>query len=290
MNKLALGSVQFGLNYGIANEIGKTKFSEVKEILILSKESKINIIDTASNYGESEHILGETGIKKFNYVTKLPKIPIDCKDVDHWVQNIVENSLSKLKVNCLYGLLIHRTEDLSGKFGKKLIKAIQQIKFNGLTKKIGISIYEIKEIERALDLIKLDIVQAPLNIVDRRLELSGILNKLNNLKIEVHTRSTFLQGLLLLPRNKIPNKFNRWSNMWDRWHMELKKNKLDAIEVCLSYPLSLPQVNKIIVGVDSKLQLQNIITAASKKNVGFKFSFMQSNDIELINPTRWSSL
>ena len=59
--------------------------------------------------------------------------------------------------------------------------------------------------------------------------------------------------------------------MWDRWHMELKKNKLDAIEVCLSYPLSLPQVNKIIVGVDSKLQLQNIITAASK-NIDFKFS------------------
>ncbi len=290
MNKLALGSVQFGLNYGIANEIGKTKFSEVKKILTLSKELKINIVDTASSYGESEHILGETGIKKFNYVTKLPKIPIDCKDVDYWVQNIVENSLRKLKVNCLYGLLIHRTEDLSGKFGKKLIKAIQQIKFNGLTKKIGISIYEITEIERALDLIKLDIVQGPLNIIDRRLELSGILSKLNNLKIEVHTRSTFLQGLLLLPRNKIPNKFNRWSNMWDRWHMELKKKKLDAIDVCLSYPLSLPQVNKIIVGVDSKIQLQNIITAASKKKVDSEFSFMQSNDIELINPTRWSSL
>ena len=290
MNKLVLGSAQFGLNYGIANQQGKTKFSEVKKILNFAKESKINLIDTAVSYGQSEEILGKTGIKNFNYISKLPQIPLNCKDIDHWVQDIVEKSLKKLKVNRLHGLLLHRAEDLSGIFGKKLIKSLEKIKSNRLVKKIGISVYEISEIEKALDVIKLDIVQAPLNVMDRRLELSGILSKLKSLKIEVHTRSTFLQGLLLLPRKKIPVKFNKWSNIWDHWYLELRKKKLDPIQVCLSYPFSLPGVKRVIVGVESENQLKNIIKLTNLKKTKFDFSFMVSNDIKLINPTNWSSL
>jgi len=278
MTKLVLGSVQFGINYGISNQKGKTNFSEVKEILNFAKKSKINLIDTAIAYGDSEEILGKTGINNFNFISKLPKIPKNCRDVDYWVQDNIEASLIKLRVQNLYGLLIHDTKDLTGTFGKKLANSIQKIRSNGLIKKTGISIYDTSEIEIALKILKLDLVQAPLNIIDRRLEISGILSKLKSLKVEVHTRSTFLQGLLLLPQEKIPFQFNRWSNIWDQWFLELKKKNLDPIEVCLSYPMSLPEVDRIVIGVNNLDQLKKLIKLSKSKILNHDFSFMISND------------
>ena len=289
MTKLVLGSVQFGMNYGISNQKGKTNFSEVKEILNFAKKSKINLIDTAIAYGDSEEILGKTGINNFNFISKLPKIPKNCRDVDYWVQDNIEASLIKLRVQNLYGLLIHDTKDLTGTFGKKLANSIQKIRSNGLIKKTGISIYDTSEIEIALKILKLDLVQAPLNIIDRRLEISGILSKLKSLKVEVHTRSTFLQGLLLLPQEKIPFQFNRWSNIWDQWFLELKKKNLDPIEVCLSYPMSLPEVDRIVIGVNNLDQLKKLIKLSKSKILNHDFSFMISNDNLLINPTNWEN-
>ena len=97
----------------------------------------------------------------------------------------------------------------------------------------------------------INIVQAPLNIIDRRLETSGWLSKLYKNGIEVHTRSSFLQGLLLMSRAEVPPKFNKWTKMWNLWSEELEKNNLDAASVCLSYPLSLPEVSRVIIGVDN---------------------------------------
>ena len=102
MTKLILGSAQFGVNYGISNQKGKTKFTEVKKILNFAKVSKIKFIDTAISYGDSEEILGKTGINNFKFISKLPKIPNNINDIDYWVQDNVEASLTKLKVQNLY--------------------------------------------------------------------------------------------------------------------------------------------------------------------------------------------
>ena len=138
--------------------------------------------------------------------------------------------------------------------------------------------------------MKIDIVQAPLNIVDRRLETSGWLSELHRNNIEIHSRSTFLQGLLLMPRAKIPAKFNKWSKIWDRWEYELANNNLDAKTVCLSYPLSLKEVDKIIIGVDNIEQLNEIVLASKKKIKNVNWSFMTSNDQMLLNPSNWINL
>ena len=106
-----------------------------------------------------------------------------------------------------------------------------------------------------MEIFDLDIVQAPLNVIDRRLEISGVLSKLKKLNVEVHTHSTFLQGLLLLPQ-KIPIKFNRWAKIWDYWFSKLKENNLNPIEACLSYPMSLADVDRIVIGVNDLDQLK----------------------------------
>jgi aryl-alcohol dehydrogenase-like predicted oxidoreductase len=287
MGKLALGTVQFGLNYGISNQTGKVKVQEVKKILQLAKNSNIDTIDTAIVYGDSEKVIGDLGFKNFQIITKLPALHEDCEDIYSWVEKNVKLSLKRLKTPTLYGLLVHRTEDLLGNYGMKLIDALKIIKKNGLVKKIGISIYDPSECEKVMKLTRMDIVQAPLNIIDRRFESNGWLSRLHAEEVEIHTRSVFLQGLLLMPRNRIPNIFNEWSEVWDQWALKLKNNNLSALEACLSYPLSLPEIDKIIVGVENVNQLRDIIDKSKSKKIKNDFSFMISNNQMLINPSNW---
>ena len=287
MSKLSLGTVQFGLSYGIANQTGKIKSVEAKKILQLAKNSNIDLIDTAIAYGDSEKVIGDIGIKDFKFVSKLPALPKDCVDTNSWVEENVKLSLKRLGIPSLYGLLVHRSECLLGNSGNKLINALKTIKLNGLVKKIGISIYNPSECEQIMNLTRIDIVQAPLNIVDRRLVVSGWLSRLHSEEIEIHTRSVFLQGLLLMPRNKIPKVCDRWFRTWDHWSLELEKNNLSAVEACLLYPLSLPEIDRVIIGVENVNQLNDIINKSKSQQPQIDWSFMISNDQALINPTNW---
>ena len=290
MNKLALGTAQFGSKYGIANNRGQVKFTEVEQILKLAKNSNIDLIDTAIGYGNSEKVLGKIGVKDFKLVSKLIDLPHNCEDVNRWVEEKVEISLKLLGIQSLYGLLVHSSKNLLDNSGKKLIKALNNLKINGLVKKIGISIYDPIELDQVMHLNKFDIIQAPLNIIDRRLEVSGWLSRLSKSGVEVHTRSTFLQGLLLMKQNKIPKKFNKWQSILDQWSIELEKNSLNAIEECLSYPLSLPEVSRIVVGVDNFSQFKKLIEKFNLKKSKKDWSFMISDDQMLINPYNWIKL
>jgi len=251
MMKIALGTVQFGLDYGVANEDGQVRATEVQQILSESKKSGIDTLDTAIAYGTSEEVLGKVGIDGFRVVTKLPSLPTNNGDVFRWVRDQVEASLARLGQKKLYGLLLHRPEDLSGSRGGQLIQALADLKDVGIVQKIGVSIYSPDELEMVCKKINIDLVQAPLNVVDRRMETSGWLDRLKSDGVEIHTRSVFLQGLLLMERSKIPMKFSRWSNMWNIWQENLRELGVTPLEACLSYPLSLDQIDQVIVGVDS---------------------------------------
>lgn len=290
MSKLALGTAQFGMNYGIANKSGQINPQDAKQILQLAKNKNIDLIDTAISYGDSEKVIGQVGIKDFKFVSKLPPLPNGHEDIDAWVEGNVQSSISNLGIKSLYGLLVHKSENLFDNSGKKLINALNRIKNHGLVKKVGVSIYDPEECQKILSLTRIDIVQVPFNIIDRRLEISGWLYRLHSEKIEIHTRSVFLQGLLLMPYNNIPDYFIRWSDIFKKWELELKKNNTNATEVCLSYPLSFPEIDHIIVGVDNTNQLNNIINKSEINKPKINTSFMISNDQMLINPSNWKNL
>jgi aryl-alcohol dehydrogenase-like predicted oxidoreductase len=290
INKLALGTAQFGLSYGISNQSGQMNLSEAKKILGLAGKAKVNLLDTAIAYGDSEKVLGKIGVTEFNVVSKLPSLPEGAADIDSWVEDQIKGSLNRLCVPSLFGLLLHRSENLLGKSGKKLIEALNRVKSKGLVKKVGVSIYNPSELEEIMPLMRIDLVQAPLNVIDRRIETSGWLSRLHLEGVEVHTRSAFLQGLLLMPRNKIPVKFETWATLWDSWALELEENNLSAAAACLSYPLSLPEVDRVVVGVESMDQLNALIAASQIHLPQLDFSFMASEDRMLINPSNWSAL
>ncbi len=288
--KIALGSVQFGLDYGISNLIGTTSEKEVKKILSFAFENGIDTIDTATAYGKSEIVLGSSDLSKFKIVTKIPTLSSDIVNISKWVSEKVFSSIKRMKIDFFYAVLIHNPKNFIGSRGNILIQALHSLKKQGVIKKVGISIYDPLELTNIENLKMIDLIQAPLNIIDRRLEKSGWLTKLNEEGVEIHTRSVFLQGLLLLEPNEIPLKFKKWRSLWDEWHNELKKKKLSSVKECLSYPLSLNAVHKVIVGVNNMKQLKEIISASKTKTAKQDWSFMLSNDQMLINPSNWSDL
>jgi aryl-alcohol dehydrogenase-like predicted oxidoreductase len=290
MSRLALGTVQLGLDYGVANVAGQVTFDEAQCILSLAKENGVDTLDTAISYGASEDVLGKVGVDGFRIVTKLPSLPADQNNAVGWVTGQVKASLKRLGQNRLHGLLLHRSEDLLGPNGGRLIDALVELKSDGLIQNIGISIYSPTELDEVFKSNAIDLVQAPLNIIDRRMETSGWLDKLKDNGVEIQTRSTFLQGLLLMKRSKIPEKFSRWSNLWDKWHKTLQALDSSPLEACLAYPLSLKQVDKVIVGVDNATQLLDILAAVQTTYHAIDTSFMHLSDLDLINPSNWIDL
>lgn len=289
MNRLALGTVQFGLPYGIANQAGKVSRPEAKAMLQLAADSDIDTLDTAIAYGDSENCLGEVCTQNFKLVTKLPAVPDACPDVSGWVQEQVAASLARLGVSAVYGLLLHRSEQLLGPNGKELYQTLQELKDNGQVKKVGVSIYAPSELEAISKLFHLDLVQAPFNLIDRRLLATGWLQRLKGDGVEIHTRSAFLQGLLLMPQAAVLPKFAPWSNLWKRWHKWLTDRDVAAVQACLAFPLSFPEIDRIVVGADSVNQLDQIIGAANSAPQ-FDLPDLQCAEENLINPVRWSLL
>ena len=289
MKRLAIGTVQFGLPYGITNQAGQVTRSEAKEILQLAEGNGIDTLDTAIAYGESETCLGEIGVQGFRLVTKLPAIPKDCANVSSWARNQFSASLTRLSVTTVYGLLLHRPEQLLGPNGMELYRVLQDFKGSGQVKKVGVSIYAPSELELITKSFLLDLVQAPFNLMDRRLYTTGWLQKLKDNGVEIHTRSAFLQGLLLMPRATIPPKFAPWNDLWDRWHKWHSDHDTSAIQVCLAFPLAFPEVDRVVVGVDSVSQLGQIISAAAG-DAPSDLPDLSCDAEDLINPTRWSYL
>ena len=287
--KLALGSVQFGLPYGIANQDGQVSRDEAKVIIENARLAGVDTLDTAIAYGESEVCLGEVGVAGFKIVTKLPAIPDNIQDVDCWVSDQMQASLQRLNVTSLYAVLLHRPNQLLGPKGEALSQALEKLKATGLVQKIGISIYAPAELDLVMDIMPFDIVQAPFNVVDQRLYMSGWMQKLYSSGVEIHTRSAFLQGLLLMAPASVPKRFNYWLPLWNEWHSWLSMNKISAVEACIGFVNAFPQITKVVVGVVSYEQLQQIIMA-SKLDVHPVWPVISSDDERLINPSRWNSL
>ena len=196
----ALGTVQFGMKYGISNEEDETSVEEINSILNICKKFEIDTIDTAIDYGNSEIKLGMAGVKDFKVVTKIPSIDPKVDDVSYLIKNSIMDSLEKLKLNSIYGLLLHKSSDLKSIKNREIINSLNNLKQEGIVKKIGCSIYSPDELDFIVNSLDVDIIQAPLNLFDRRLIDSGWLSKLKSYGVEIHTRSIFLQGLLLMPR------------------------------------------------------------------------------------------
>ena len=287
ISKIALGTVQFGLSYGVANVEGQVSLQDISAILSLAKEAGIDTLDTAIAYGDSEARVGQVGVHDWRVVSKLPPLPRGCHNVEAWVDESLAGSLQRFGMARLYGLLLHRSEDLLGHRGKELFYALLRAKESGKVRKIGVSVYDPKELEIVTSCFEIDLVQAPYNIFDRRIQESGWLELLHQSAVEVHVRSVFLQGLLLMPKIRRPKEFSRWECLFTRWDEWLREANASALSSCLHFALTQPEIDRVIVGVDSISHLREILTVAQDRPL-LPPASLACADTQLINPSNWN--
>lgn len=289
VSKLALGTVQLGLPYGISNFSGQTSFAEAGNMLKFALANGIDTLDTAISYGNSEMRLGEVGTQGFKLVSKLPALPDGCVDIGAWVIRQTEESMSRMGASKIYGMLLHKPDQLLGPHGALLYQALQALKDRGQVQKIGVSIYSPSELDLLTQSYHFDLVQAPFSLVDRRLHSTGWMQRLKDDGAEVHTRSVFLQGLLLMAATDMPNKFAKWNDLWRTWHKWIADYDGSAVQACLAFPLSFCEIDRVVVGADSLKQLVQIVSAANGHAIK-GYPDLCCEDENLINPARWSKL
>lgn len=285
-NRIALGTVQFGMPYGVANQLGQINPREAGEILRRARSSGMDTLDTAIAYGDSEKTLGSLDVREWKLVSKLPALPEACADIAVWVRSELTGSLARLGVPKLHALLLHRSQQLLEPQGAVLYAALRDAQQLGLVDKIGVSIYGPEELETLWPKFRLDLIQSPFNVFDRRLASSGWLERMHQAGTEVHVRSVFLQGLLLQPAEKRRAEFSVWRDLWSKWDGWLKAEHLSPLRACLMFALSRPEIDRVVVGVDGVGHLDEILAAPSTELFDFPY-FLESSDLRLINPTQW---
>jgi aryl-alcohol dehydrogenase-like predicted oxidoreductase len=283
--KLVIGSVLLGMNYGVLNN-KKISLNEFKKIEKLVIKSKIKYIDTATSYGVSEKIIGNSKLKKLHIITKI-KLPNKKNiDVKKWLLNEISKSLSKLKIKKIYGILIHNYKDLLGKYGKNYLFSLQELKKKKIIKKIGISVYDIKEIEKIWKFWKPDLIQVPFNPIDNRILDSGWLNILKKFKVKIFARSIFLQGLLIHNDStlRINKKYKILLNKFKNWCF---RNNISLLQACLHFAKQFKKIDYLVVGFNNYNQLKEIIDVFKKKQIIIPKKFA-TNKINLIDPRKWN--
>ena len=259
MNRIVLGGAQLGLPYGILNGGETLSSEEVARILDTAVGHGIDSIDTAIAYGQSESVIGETAQNRFNIISKLPPLPSEVSNVSEWVLMQVDASLARLNCKSLDALLLHRPQDLVEQHGAELYAAINSLRIKKIIQRFGISIYAPDELDGIIGKFDIDVVQAPLNVFDRR--ILGVIDQLTAQNIEVHVRSVFLQGVLIVSPKDRPQRFQPWSEhfaIFDKWVLS---TGLSSMACCLGFALQQPGVAKLVIGTTSAESLAEIMNS-----------------------------
>ena len=288
--EIIFGTAQLVQGYGLDNAyINKVELEKIFTILNLNN---IIYIDTAVNYHDVLKKLGKFDLSKFKIINKFPKIKSNSEeDMRKEIEIFFELSLKNLNINKIDTVLLHDLEDIKNNEKVNLfLNIFNDYKIKNYVSKFGISIYDPKFIQDINYIDKIDVIQAPYNLIDREIEEKDFLKIINQKKIEIHARSIFLQGLLLAKNDLLYSKFKKWMPIWNKW--DDFKNKyyyVDPAEICFNFVKSKNFIDKIIIGVNSCQQLQNIMKYKSSEII-YNFPNLLSRDRNLIYPYNWSKI
>lgn len=284
--KLAIGTAQFGLDYGISNAAGRTPGDEASRILDRARLAGIDTLDTAAAYGDSEQVLGRIGVSGWHVVSKVPPLPEEGANGKEWVLRHVRQSLDRLGIDRLDCLLLHRAFDLLGAGGIDIAAGLQEARVEGLVGKVGYSIYSPHTLADLTGVMSPDLVQAPFNVLDQRLASCGWLGRLAEAGVEVHVRSIFMQGLLLMGREKRPSAFDKWRELWQRWDAAVGGRSEQALALCLGFVKAQPEISRIVVGVESLAHLEQLLDVWEQP-APFDAAGLACDDPQLVEPSNW---
>ena len=279
--RLALGTVQFGLDYGISNHAGEVADAELDAILTLARKLGMDTLDTAQAYGKAEARLGVCNSTDFRVITKLSP-NIDAADL---VVSL-ESSLQRLARPSVEGLLLHRSQDAS----PALFERLADLQHQGKVGKVGVSVYSPEELTRWLEQgYPLELVQLPANLLDQRFLRAGWLDRLQAMGCEIHVRSLFLQGLLLMQPALRPAYFDAFREPLSR--LDEWQPHRSPLHKALTLIPALPQVSRFVVGVCHAHELAAIASTYAHLHPCHDddLATLACDEPTLINPAMWST-
>ncbi|REL34822.1 aldo/keto reductase [Thalassotalea euphylliae] len=303
--KLALGTVQFGLDYGVSNSAGQVNKLQVKEILKSAHRAGISVLDCASVYGNSEQVLGELEVsRQFSIVTKIPKLDSKTKSIIP----LVKNSLNLLNVEHLEAVLFHHADDLLLHPKRKTFyRELAEMKQQGVVNRVGASLYSPQQWQQLKKQYQLDLLQVPANVLDQRFVSDRLFEDYQKHGVKIHCRSAFLQGLLLMPATERPQYFKPYQATLEKFDQLAITLACSPLTLCLALFDMLARqikanpkiddntIEQIVVGCCSHAQLDEIVEAyhmskqlpLSTQELTKKLSELSSQAQALINPSLW---
>ncbi len=278
LEKLGLGTVQFGQAYGVSNQRGQVPKDEAAAILDRAAKAGVRLLDTAANYGEAESVLATFDISSFRVVTKTINL-------SHGLDQVIaraRQSAASLKADTL---LVHAANDLKGGEGEALWNALRGLKDDGIFRKIGISAYAADNPAALAEKFHPDVMQLPFSLLDQRLLMNGDLEQLQALGVEVHARSLFLQGLLFM--EELPPKLRHAAAPLTRTRKTLADANITPQAAALGFALARPEIAFGLVGVTSGKELEEIIAAARLPLPPLDWASFALKDETVLTPSLW---
>lgn len=284
--RIALGTAQFGLDYGISNKQGKVSLDDVKDLLQCAREQGVNSLDTACAYGDAENVLGELGASKhFEIITKIPGIS-GVKITERFLEELDDQFKSSLgKLNRINTLLIHNPDDLRKEGSELLWEWLDTKKRQGCIQKYGVSVYTANDIDLALSQASFDVIQLPINIFDQRLLQSGHLEALKHLGVEIHARSIFLQGLVFM--GDLNAYFDPVRQQIGDFHILCNELEISPLEMAIAFIKQVKHIDQLVVGATSVEELRGIVMAFNSGSTSLDLTKMAIDRDEFINPAKW---
>ncbi|MFC2132453.1 aldo/keto reductase [Bacteroidota bacterium] len=284
VNKLVLGTVQFGLNYGINNFLDKPSVSQVFEMLDLAFDNDISTLDTADAYGDASQLIGK-------YNSKYPKKFLINTKFNASISKLavqLEKSLIKLNTDFINIYFYHNFNDFINY--PDIQVQLLKLKESGKIQKIGLSVYENEEIKQACESVLIDVIQLPFNLLDNNSQRGNLIKSAKMIGKEVQVRSIFLQGLFFKLLNELTPKLFPLKPHLKKIHEIAKYSRISIEQLALNYALQHKDIDNVIIGVDSIQQLIIDIEMAKNKISNEEIEAVNQilvQEVKLLNPKNW---
>lgn len=294
--KLCLGTVQFGMNYGVQGGIRPSK-QAISDILSLALDKGIDHFDTASAYGNAEEILGDyrksnlDNAGKMQIVSKLASEAFAGKEKSLWADIAVkhaEASLMRLEISELEAFLFHNAEYI---FDENAVQALCTVCQKHMAKKIGVSIYSPREAMKALDYEEIKVIQIPYNAFDQRLDKCGFFEKAERKGVEVYARSSLLQGLMMMDPETLPEKMLFAKKYLEIFKAVCREYQISPLKAAVGYVARHPGIDYVVFGVDNEMQLSEYLSIQGEGIPEDMVNVLQKEfenaEERLVNPALW---
>lgn len=289
ISAMSLGTVQLGMNYGIANECGQPMKEQSFEMLQCALENGITSLDTARAYGNSEDVLGDFFKTWHGDIPFITTKVIDIKgendfEIEKSVLSSVETSLEKLSLNKVNCVMLHQAYSLV-KNGNSVAKAMEGLVKRGYTDIVGASVYTADELENMFRYDVYTATQIPMSIFDQRLIASGMTDKLADRNINVFVRSVFLQGLFFLdPDNMTDPILNEYAAPKIRILRECAEHEgMSVAELAISYIRDIRGVTSLVLGADTVEQVKANVAYFDTSSISEKTSYTIKKAFSSVN-------